>query len=109
MSKVIKFPTHIRQAAIDEEYSSAQSEHEEYVNDCQEAAQTCLLVLEEVLLNEYSLFDELDFRDEEMPEQRDMFVIMNMISSMLMRYGGTRHFLQDDFDNIYEKLMGAIE
>ena len=100
MSKVIKFPTHIRQAAIDDEYAEAQSEHEEYVNDCQEAAQTCLLVLEEVLLNDYSLFDDLDFRDEEMAEQRD---------SMLMRYGGARHFLQDDFDNLYEKLMGAIE
>ena len=44
-----------------------------------------------------------------MAEQRDMFVIMNMVSSMLMRYGGARHFLQDDFDNLYEKLMGAIE
>ena len=94
MSKVIKFPTHIRQAAIDDEYAEAQSEHEEYVNDCQEAAQTCLLVLEEVLLNDYSLFDDLDFRDEEMAEQRD---------------GRARHFLQDDFDNLYEKLMGAIE
>ena len=31
MSKVIKFPTHIRQAAIDDEYAEAQSEHEVYL------------------------------------------------------------------------------
>ena len=109
MSKVIKFPTHIRQAAIDDEYAEAQTEHEEYVNDCQEAAQTCLLVLEEVLINDYSLFDDLDFRNEEMTEHRDMFVIMNMVSSMLMRYGGARHFLQDDFDNLYEKITENLE
>jgi hypothetical protein len=109
MSKVIEFPMHIRQAAIDADYAEIRTEYEEYVEECREAAQTVLLVIEEVLLNDHSEFDELDFRDEDLPESRDMFVIMNMVSSMLMRYGGVHHFLHDDFNNLYEKLMGIDE
>ena len=37
-----------------------------------------------------------------------MFVIVNMISSMLMKYGGVHHFLHDHFDNIYNDLMETI-
>jgi hypothetical protein len=38
-----------------------------------------------------------------------MFVIVNLISSMLMRYGGVHHFMHEYFDVLYEKLMEAKE
>jgi hypothetical protein len=104
-SNVIQFPTHIRQAAIDEEYAELRSEFEEFTDECRDTSQIILLMIEELLLNDSSFFDEIDFRDSNMPESRDMFVIVNMISSMLMKYGGVHHFLHDHFEEIYNKLI----
>jgi hypothetical protein len=66
-------------------------------------------MIEELLLNDSSLFEDIDFRDNIYPEAKDMFVIINLISSMLMRYGGVNHFLHDYFDVIYEQIMEAKE
>jgi hypothetical protein len=38
-----------------------------------------------------------------------MFVVVNMISSMLLRYGGVHHFLHEYLDVIYEKIMETHE
>ena len=46
----------------------------------------------------------MDFRDPENEESRDMYVIVNLISSMFMRYGGIKHFLQEDLDALYNKI-----
>lgn len=107
-SNVIEFPTHIREAAIADEYDEMRSEFEEFTDECRETSQIILLMIEELLLNDSSSFDDIDFRDSNMPESRDMFVIVNMISSMLMKYGGVHHFLHDHFDNIYNDLMKTI-
>lgn len=104
-NNVIQFPTHVRKAAIEDEYAEMRSEFEDFTEECKETSQIILLMIEELLLNEYSSFDQLDFRDSNMPESRDMFVIVNMISSMLLRYGGAHHFLHDYFEDIYNKLM----
>jgi hypothetical protein len=110
MSKVINFPTHIRKQAIEDEMLEIDEEITEFVEECKEAAQTTLLMIEELLLNEYGeTFDDLDFRDDSLSESRDMFVIMNMVTSMLMRYGGVEHFLSEDFETIYDKLMEPTE
>lgn len=107
-SNVIQFPTHIREAAIADEYDEIRSEFEEFTDECRETSQIILLMIEELLLNDASSFDDIDFRDSNMPESKDMFVIVNMISSMLMKYGGAHHFLHDHFDEIYDKLMETI-
>ncbi len=105
---VIQFPTEARKAAIAREHDELRVEFEEFTDECRETSQIILLMIEELLLNECSSFDEIDFRDSNLPESRDMFVIVNMISSMLMKYGGVHHFLHDHFDNIYNDLMKTI-
>lgn len=107
-NNVIQFPTEARKAAIEREHDELRMEFEEFTDECRETSQIILLMIEELLLNECSSFDEIDFRDSNMPESKDMFVIVNMISSMLMKYGGVHHFLHDHFDNIYNDLMETI-
>ena len=69
MSKVINFPTHIRKQAIEDEMLEIDEEITEFVEECKEAAQTTLLMIEELLLNEYGeTFDDLDFRDDSLSE-----------------------------------------
>lgn len=102
---IIQFPIKERQRQIAEEEEDALFEYEEFTDECRDTAQLAYLMIEELLLNESSSFDDIDFRDNNYPEYKDMFVIVNLISSMLMRYGGVSHFLHDYFDVIYEQIM----
>jgi len=102
---IIQFPIKERQRQIAEEEEDALFEYEEFTDECRDTAQLAYLMIEELLLNESSSFDDIDFRDNNYPEYKDMFVIINLISSMLMRYGGVSHFLHDYFDVIYEQIM----
>ena len=102
---VIKFPLSERMREVEDEREFLRQEYEEFTDECRDTSQIILLQIEELLLNESSSFDEIDFRDNNFPEAKDMFVIVNLISSMLMRYGGVTHFLHEYFDVIYEQLM----
>lgn len=104
-NNVIEFPMKRRMQEIADEREELQIEFEFFADECREAAQLVLMMMEEFFANDASSFDELDFRDSLMPESRDAFVIVNLISSMLLRYGGAKHFLQEYLDVIYEKLM----
>ena len=106
---IIQFPIKERIRQIEDELEFEREEHEAFIDECQDTSQVILLMIEELLMNDYSSFEEIDFRESEFPEAKDMFVIINLISSMLMRYGGTSHFLQDYFDVLYEKIMEAKE
>lgn len=64
-------------------------------------------MLEDYFAEEESAFDEMDFREPENEESRDMYVIVNLISSMFMRYGGLNHFLQEDLEAIYNKIEAS--
>jgi hypothetical protein len=106
---IIKFPIKERVRQIEQELEDERLQYEEFTDECRETSQVILLMIEELLLNDSSLFEDIDFRDNIYPEAKDMFVIINLISSMLMRYGGVNHFLHDYFDVIYEQIMEAKE
>ena len=106
---IIQFPIKERVRQIEQELEDERLEYEEFTDECRETSQIILLMIEELLLNDSSLFEDIDFRDNIYPEAKDMFVIINLISSMLMRYGGVNHFLHDYFDVIYEQIMEAKE
>tara|TARA_R110002153_G_scaffold194716_3_gene348094 strand:+ start:1177 stop:1509 length:333 start_codon:yes stop_codon:yes gene_type:complete len=106
---IIQFPLKERVRQIEQELEDERLEYEEFTDECRETSQIILLMIEELLLNDSSLFDDIDFRDNIYPEAKDMFVIINLISSMLMRYGGVSHFLHDYFDVIYEQIMETKE
>lgn len=106
---IIEFPIKERLKEVEEERDYQQLEHEFFVDECTETSQIILLMIEELLAEEHCSFGDIDFRDNIMPESRDMFVIINMISSMLLRYGGVSHFLHDYLEVIYEKIMETKE
>lgn len=108
-NNVIQFPLKERIQQIEDELEFEREEFEAFIEECQDTSQVILLMIEELLMNEAGSFEEMDFRDNIFPEAKDMFVIVNLISSMLMRYGGSNHFLHDYFDVLYEKIMEAKE
>ena len=38
-----------------------------------------------------------------------MFVVVNLLSSMFMRYGGVTHFLQKDLETLFTKIQETRE
>jgi|TARA_B110000908_G_scaffold53604_1_gene65360 hypothetical protein len=101
MNNIIPFPTAQRQEQIESERNWA---YENYTEECIDTSEFVLMMLEDYFASEDSVFDEMDFRDTLYPESQDMHVIVNLISSMFMRYGGIEHFLQEDLDAIYKKI-----
>ena len=106
---IIQFPIKERIQQIEDELEYEREEYEAFTEECKDTSQIILLMIEELLLNDSSSFEHIDFRDNQFPEASDMFVIVNLISSMLMRYRGANHFLHDSFDVIYEQIMEAKE
>jgi len=106
-NNIIQFPTERRQAQIEEE---REWEYENFTEECVDTAQFTLLLLEDYIdSDEASTLKELDFRNPEYAESRDMFVVVNLLSSMFMRYGGITHFLQKDLENLFEKIQETKE
>lgn len=102
MNNIIPFPTERRQEQIESERNWA---YENYTDECTDTAQFVLLMIEDYLSEEYgTAFKEMDFRDPEYDESRDMYVIINLISSMFLRYGGLDHFLHDELEVLYNKI-----
>ena len=102
MNNIIPFPIERRQEQIDDERDRA---FENFTDECHDTAQFILLLIEDYISeDELSVFEVMDFRDPKLAESRDMFVIINLLSSMFMRYGGIKHFLQDDLDAIFDKI-----
>jgi len=104
MNNIIPFPTAQRQEQIESERNWA---YENYSEECADTSQFVLMMLEDYFAEEESAFDEMDFREPENEESRDMYVIVNLISSMFMRYGGLNHFLQEDLEAIYNKIEAS--
>ena len=50
----------------------------------------------------------MNFRDENLQESRDMFVIVNMINAMLNRYMGIPHRLHRTFDRAYIEIKALL-
>lgn len=108
MSKdnIIKFPIKERMQQIADEQYEEDMAMEYFADDCVDTAQLILTVIEE-LVNDVdgSPFEGMNFRNKDVQESKDVFVIVNLLSSMFMRYGGMKHFLHEYMDVIYEKLL----
>jgi len=77
-----------------------------------ESVDTAVYMLElmegELQAMEGSVFHNMDFRDAERVEARDMHAIVNLINAMFMRFAGIPHDLQQQLDTAYVKSK-AIE
>ena len=108
MSKdnIIQFPIKERMQQIADEVYEEDMEMEYFTNDCIDTSQLILTIIEELITEEEtSPFKDMNFRNKDVQESKDIFVIVNLLSSMFMRYGGMNHFLHEYMDIIYEKLM----
>jgi len=108
MSKdnIIKFHIKKRMQQIADEQYDEDMAMEYFANDCSETAQLILTVIEELVNDtDGSPFEGMNFRNKDVQESKDIFVITNLLSSMFMRYGGMNHFLHEYMDIIYEKLL----
>ena len=96
-------------AIAEEEYEKAmEAEYaeEHFCDDCVDTSQLILTMIEELILdNEGSPFEGMDFRNKDSEEAKDAFVIVNLLSSMFMRYGGMKHFLHEYLDIIFMKIQ----
>ena len=102
MNNIIPFPTERRQEQIESETHWA---YENFTEECVDTSQFVLLMIEDYLTEEYgTAFADMEFRDPELEESRDMYVIVNLLSSMFMRFGGVDHFLQEELDALYNKI-----
>ena len=108
MSKdnIIQFPIEKRMQEIADEIYEKDMEMEHFSNDCVDTSQLILMMIEELIKeSDGSPFQEMEFRNQDFPESKDIFVIVNLLSSMFMRFGGMKHFLHDYLDIIFEKLI----
>ena len=54
--------------------------------------------------NHETWLKDFNMRSEQHGEARDMYVIINLLHAILLRYIGLEHELQQDMDNLYIKL-----
>lgn len=105
MAKIYKFPT-------GEEIKENKNPVDAISDECVETSQFLMEVLEEFITtgqasNERRFMD-MNFRDENLQESRDMFVIVNMINAMLNRYMGIPHRLHRTFDRAYIEIKALL-
>ena len=105
MAKIYKFPT-------GEEIKENINPLDAISDECVNTSQFLMEVLEEFITtgqaSEYEQFMDMKFRDENLQESRDMFVIVNMINAMLNRYMGIPHRLHRTFDRAYIEIKALL-
>tara|TARA_B100000963_G_scaffold114237_1_gene99509 strand:+ start:2182 stop:2550 length:369 start_codon:yes stop_codon:yes gene_type:complete len=108
---IIQFPIERRLKEIEDqkafEEMDAEYEIEQFTDECTNVAQLILVMIEDLIhsTEDVHSFDDINFRAKDNQESKDMFVIVNLLSSMLMRWGGVKHFLHNDLDKMFEKLV----
>ena len=108
---IIQFQLERRMADIEAEKAleamDAESQMEAFIDECTNVAQLILVMIEDLIHNfdDVHSFNEINFRNKDNTESKDMFVIVNLLSSMFMRWGGAKHFLHDDLDTMFDRLV----
>ncbi len=108
---IIQFPIERRMKEIEDqkafEEMDAEHEIELFTDECTNIAQLILVMIEDLIHNteDAHSFDDINFRSKDNQESKDMFVIVNLLSSMFMRWGGVKHFLHDDLSKMFDKLV----
>jgi uncharacterized protein YfkK (UPF0435 family) len=79
----------------------------------QESVDTAVYMLEliedSLEINKDSLFHNMDFRDSNTREARDMHAIVNLLNAMFMRFLGIPHDLQHQLDTAFVKAKAMNE
>jgi len=108
MAKIYKFPSG---KLVDD--TTEQDEIALLSDECVETSKFLMDVLETVINNgdasEWEGFRNMNFREEEFVESRDMFVIVNFMNAMLNRYAGIPHILQKQLDKQYVNINYVIK
>lgn len=74
--------------------------------ECADLGRFCVDIIQKTLrASDISEYTNMDFNDIESKEYKDMFVILNLLVSMFLRKADHDHLLQDDLNNIYNKLF----
>ena len=99
MGKLIHFPSGQELKNEEEHFKSIV---DSLIGDSIDTAQHLLDVMDEELADmDISWLEGFNIRDEQYPESRDAFVIVNMIYAMLLRYSDIPHELHKDMDLLY--------
>jgi len=99
MGKLIHFPSGQELKNEEEHFKSIV---DSLIGDSVDTAQHLLDVMDEELADmDISWLEGFNIRDEQYPESRDAFVIVNMIYAMLLRYSDIPHELHKDMDLLY--------
>jgi len=100
-SNVIPFPDRMSRN-ISDNVMQEMNLHEEAAD----MATFCIDIIQKAIRKQsHSELSTIDFNDIQTPEHKDMFVILNLLSSMFLRKGGIDHLLQSDLDHVYAKLV----
>lgn len=108
-NNVIQFPLRPRvrrlQEQVEEKYMNKMMDQDDAVN----MAQYLFDIIKVGLQHQDWVpdYQNLDMNDGEKHESQDMFVILNLLSAMLLRYKGYAHMLQADMDKLAIKLRIA--
>ena len=108
-NNVIQFPLRPRvqrmQAQVEEKYMQEMIDQDDAIN-----MSHYLYDLIKVGLQQQDWvpdYQRIDMNNTENYESQDMFVILNLLSAMLLRYKGYGHILQLDMDKLAVKLREA--
>lgn len=115
MAKIIKFPTPQERKMKETADLLQESEDAVYAasNECVQMSQEFLSNLEHLLhdgiISDWPVFKSMEFRNEEYPESRDVYVLVNMFNAMLNRHIGIPHELHREFDRLFLKIKKTAE
>ncbi len=115
MAKIIKFPTPHERKMKETADLLQESEDAVYAasNECVEMTQEFLSNLEHLIhdgiISDWPAFQSMEFRNEEYPESRDVYVLVNMFNAMLNRHLGIPHELHREFDRLFVKIKKVAE
>ena len=107
MGKVIKFPTgeelKNKKKTVEPEQIAAK-----VTQECQEVSHFLFDLLEEFICtgqaSQWETMMEMKLRDNQYRESRDMFVVINLLNALLLRFYGMEHDLQKDLDRLFVKI-----
>tara|TARA_Y100001937_G_scaffold95418_1_gene129576 strand:+ start:3679 stop:4122 length:444 start_codon:yes stop_codon:yes gene_type:complete len=112
---IIKFPTPHERKMKDAAEKLQESEDAVFAasTECAEMSQEFLSNLEHLLqdgiISDWQIFKQMEFRNEEYPESRDVYVLINMFNAMLNRHVGIPHELHREFDRLFIKIKKTAE
>jgi len=100
MGDIVEFPSGLKVP------KSVEEQNTELAHECVSIAIHLFDLMEDELLNLGNpLCDRMNFTDPESPEARDIYVITNLISSMLIRYNGLPHTLHPYMNDLYDIIL----